>query len=150
MGDRRFDIGKEPMPSSAEWRPTDPVDLPKDWPLYAPLVRRALEAGEGSYNERDVLFALLAGQWRLWIYGELGAAPASICITEIVNFPRKRKCLLRYIAGEWRHFQKYLNLMETYARGEGCNLIEAYMRKGLGRMLPPDWTTRHVIMVKEL
>ncbi|MCH8243048.1 MAG: hypothetical protein IH897_10615 [Planctomycetes bacterium] len=96
------------------------------------------------------LLALLAGQWRLWACGVPDEEPASICITEIVNFPRQRKCLVRYIAGEWQHFGKYLKLMETYARGEGCNRIEAYMRKGLGRMLPPDWTTRHVIMVKEL
>ena len=150
MGDRRFDIGKELTPSSAEWRPTDPADLPKDWPLYAPLVRRVLMTGEGSYNERDVLLALLVGQWRLWAYGAPDEEPASICITEICNFPRQRKCLVRYIAGEWIHFGEYLNLMETYARGEGCNCIEAYMRKGLVRMLPPDWATRHVIMVKEL
>ena len=138
------------MPSSAEWRPVESNDLPAAWSLYAPLVRRVLMASEGSYNERDVLLALLAGHWRLWAYGVADEEPVSICITEIVNFPRQRKCLVRYISGEWIHFGKYLNLMEAYARGEGCNHIEAYMRKGLGRMLPPDWKVRHVIMVKEL
>ena len=121
-------------PSSAEWRPVESNDLPAAWSLYAPLVRRVLMASEGSYNERDVLLALLAGQWRLWACGALDEEPASICITEIVNFPRQRKCLVRYIAGEWEHFERNLNQMETYARGEGCNLIDAYMRKGLGRM----------------
>ena len=139
-----------PTSSSRNWRAVEPDGLPAAWPLYAPLVRRVLMTGEGSYNERDVLLALLAGQWRLWAYGAPDEEPASICITEIVNFPRQRKCLVRYIAGEWEHFEMNLNRMETYARGEGCNLIEAYMRKGLGRRLPPDWTTRHVIMVKEL
>ena len=139
-----------PPSSSVNWRAVEPDGLPAAWSLYAPLVRRVLMASEGSYNERDVLLALLAGQWRLWACGAPDEEPASICITEIVNFPRQRKCLVRYIAGEWEHFERNLNRMETYARGEGCNLIEAYMRKGLGRMLPPDWATRHVIMVKEL
>lgn len=135
---------------SAKWLAVEQNDLPIDWPRYAPLVRRALMAGEGSYNERDVLLALLSGQWRLWSYNAPEEVAQSICITEIQNFPRVRKCLVRYIAGEWEHYEKYLKLMETYARGEGCNRVEAYMRKGLVRMLPPDWRARYTIMVKEL
>ncbi len=138
------------MPSRGDWRAIDPDSLPADWPRYAPLIRRALMAGEGSYNERDVLAQLLVGPWQLWAYGAPGEAPASICITDILQFPRQRKCLVRYIAGEWEHFEENLGQMETYARGQGCKVIEAYMRKGLTRKLPPDWTVRHVIMVKEL
>lgn len=107
-------------------------------------------ASEGSYSERDVMIALLAGQWRLWACGSVGAQPMSICITEIVAFPRQKKCLVRYIAGEWEHFEANLAHMEAYARGQGCKIIEAYMRKGLTRMLPPDWAARSVIMCKEL
>ena len=132
------------------WRAVDPENLPNDWLVYAPLVRQALEAGEGSYSERDVMFALLSGQSQLWVYGDPQLPPASICITEIVTFPKQRKCLVRYIAGEWQLFADNLSKMEAYARGQGCHRIEAYMRKGLQRKLPPDWTTRHVFMVKEL
>ena len=135
------------MQSSDSWRAVEPDDLPVHWPRYAPLVRRALMAGEGSYTEGDVLLALLAGQWRLWAHGE---EPASICITEIVQFPRQKKCLVRYVAGDWEHFSAHLGQMESYAHGQGCKIIEAYMRKGLTRMLPPDWAARYVIMAKEL
>lgn len=132
------------------WRAVDPETLPGAWSGYAPLVCQALAAGEGSYSERDVLLTLLSGQSQLWAYGDPQLPPSSICITEIVAFPKQRKCLVRYVAGEWPPFAEHLGEMEIYARSQGCQRIEAYMRHGLTRKLPPDWKTRHVLMVKEL
>jgi len=123
--------------------------LPIDWPLIAPQVRRALMAGEGSYNERDVLMACLSGHWQLWRFGEQGGETEAICITETVQFPRQRKLVVRYAAGSERHFTEWLDLVEQYARDQGCQVIEAYSRRGWIKKLP-DWHCRHVVMVKEL
>ena len=132
------------------WRAVDPESLPGQWVVFAALLRRALLAGDGSFSERDVLFTLLSGQSQLWSFNAPNESPISICITEVVPFPQQRKCLVRYIAGEWEPFAKNLHMMVAYAQGQGCQKIEAYMRKGLTRKLPPDWTVRHVLMVKEL
>ncbi len=126
------------------WREVNPEELPVCWPLVAPLVRQALAAGEGSYNEKDVLHALLGGLWQLWSYGD---EPTSICITEIIQFPRKRKCLIRYVAGVLAEFD--MGLIEGYARGRDCTTLEVYGRKGWLRRLP-DWTERYSIIQKDL
>ena len=131
------------------WRAVNPESLPSEWPVFASLLRRALVAGDGSYSERDVLASLLIGQSRLWSYSAPIESPISICITEIVTYPQKRKCLVRYIAGEWPPFRDHFDKLLIYAQSQGCKTIEAYMRKGFERKLPPEWTVRHVFAVRD-
>lgn len=130
------------------WRAVEPDELPAAWPRYAPLVRQALESGEGSYAERDVLLALLAGQWGLYAV-EREAMATAICITQIVDFPRQRKFLVRYVAGDGDSMIEALPALEHVARAAGCQVIEAYGRKGWARKLP-DWSGKYVILQKEL
>ena len=129
------------------WRAVDPESLPREWSLYASLVRRAVEAGEGSHSERDVMLSLMlyGGRSQLWVFGAPGEELAAICITEIVDFPKQRKCLVRWIAGEWPPFADHFNELVIYAQSQGCPRIETWMRKGLTRKLPPEWTVRYVI-----
>ena len=131
------------------WRAVNPESLPSEWPVFAQLLRRALVAGDGSFSERDVLCSLLVGQSRLWSFGAPIENPISICITEIVTYSQQRKCLVRYIAGEWRPFADHFDKLLVYAQSEGCKRIEAYMRKGFERKLPPDWEVRHVFAVRD-
>lgn len=131
------------------WRAVNPESLPGEWPVFAALLRRALMAGDGSYSERDVLASLLIGQSQLWSFGAPIENPISICITEIVKYPQQCKCLVRYIAGEWQPFEENLDKLLVYAQSQGCQQIETYMRKGLERKLPPDWTVRHVFAVRD-
>ena len=119
-----------------------------EWPRVADLVRQALERGEGSYAEADVAMACMAGAWKLWMV-ENGFNVTAICITEIVNFPRQRKCLLRYLAGSMEAIEPHIPAVEDYARREGCQVFEGYARRGFVRRMP-DWTERQVIMQKEL
>ena len=131
------------------WRAVNPDSLPSEWPAFASLLRRALVAGDGSFSERDVLASLLIGQSQLWSFGAPIEAPISICITEIGVYSQQRKCLVQYIAGEWPPFEDYLDKLVAYAQSQGCKRIEAYMRKGLERKLPPEWTVRHVFAVRD-
>jgi hypothetical protein len=117
-----------------------------EWPRVASLVRDAL--WEGSYAESDVALACMAGAWKLWMVGD-GFNVMAICITEIVNFPRKRKCLLRYLSGTMEAIEPHIPAIEDYARREGCQVLEGYARRGFVRRMP-DWTERQVIMQKEL
>ncbi len=119
-----------------------------EWPRVADLVRQALERGEGSYAEGDVALHCIGGAWKLWMV-ENEFNVTAICITEIVNFPRKRKCLLRYLAGSMEAIEPHIPAVEDYARREGCQVFEGYARRGFVRRMP-DWTERQVIMQKEL
>ena len=132
------------------WREVE-LDGLLDWlPVVRPLIQKALAAGDTSFTERAVVTALLAGQWQLWIYGEPGLAPQSICITEIIEFPKMRKLWMRYGAGNIWAFIEGFGLLESYARSRGCARIEGHMRKGWLKKFPPDYKAERVIMSKDL
>lgn len=118
-----------------------------EWPRVASLIRQALE-GEGSYAEADVALFCISGSSWLWLV-ECEGEVTAICVTEIVNFPRQRKCMLRYLAGSMKAIEPHIPAIEDYARREGCAVMEAYARKGFVRRMP-DWTQEYVIMRKEL
>ena len=119
-----------------------------EWPRVAALVRKALERGEGSYAEADVAMACMAGASTLWMV-ENGFNVTAICVTEVVNFPRRRKCLLRYLSGSMEAIEPHIAAIEDYARREGCQVLEGWARKGWARRMP-GWTERQVILQKEL
>lgn len=119
-----------------------------EWPRVAPLVRKALERGEGSYVEADVALACISGAWQLWIV-EFEGEIASICISELANFPRQKKCLLRYIAGNLDLVKTHAHEIEDWARREDCNVLEGYARKGWARAMP-DWSEKYVVIQKDL
>ena len=135
-------------PSSGDLRQIPPLAVIHEWPRVAPLIRSALERGEGSYVEADVAMACMGGMWQLWLV-ERGGEVAALCVSEIVNFPRKKKCLLRYLAGDWAAIEAHIPDIECWAREQGCDVLEGYARKGWVRKMP-DWTECYVIMQKEL
>ena len=118
-----------------------------EWPRVSPLIRRALE-GEGSYAEADVALYCIGGSSQLWLV-ERENEVSAVCITEIVKFPRQRKCMLRYLAGFMEAIEPHIPAVEDYARREGCQVLEGYARRGFVRRMP-DWTREYVIMRKEL
>ncbi len=119
-----------------------------EWPRVADLVRSALESGEGSYLEADVAVACMSDMWQLWIV-EFEGEIVSICISQIVDFPRQRKCLLRYIAGDLDLVKIYAHEIEDWARRKGCKVLEGYARRGWIRAMP-DWSEKFSVIHKEL
>ncbi len=136
----------ELMPS--ELRQVPPLGVIHEWPRVAPLVRKALDCGEGSYLEADVAAFCMSGRWQLWLV-ERDGEPVALCVSEIANFPRKRKCLLRYLVGDWEAIEAHILNIEGWAREQGCHMLEGYARRGFTRRMP-DWTERYVIIQKEL
>ncbi len=122
-----------------------------EWPRVAHWVRKALERGEGSYAEGDVAWLCIGGAWKLWLVEQDGpcGTVTAFCITEIVDFPRQRKCILRYLAGSMEAIEPHILAIEDYARREGCKILEGWARKGWARRMP-DWTERQVVLQKEL
>lgn len=129
-------------------RQVPPLAVIHEWPRVAGLVRKALERGEGSYAEADVAMACMSGVWQLWVV-EYEKEVCSIAITELITFPRQKKCLIRYIAGVLDVVRLHIHEIEDFARREGCKVLEGYARKGWVRAMP-DWSEKYVIMQKEM
>lgn len=125
-----------------------PLAVIHEWPRVAPLIRSALERGEGSYVEADVAMCCMRGLWQLWIVERDGEVVA-LCVSEILNFPRLKKCLLRYLVGDWAVIEAHIPDIERWAREQGCHMLEGYARKGWARRMS-GWTQRYVILQKEL
>ena len=139
----------------AGWRPIDPNDLPATWPDYRKWVVKALDRetqpGGGCYNERDVFCALLTGAWQLWANSDERPhtwEKQAIAITEIMYFPRQRKCVVRYAAGNMEGILEGLPVLEAHAKAAGCQRIEVYGRKGWERVL--SWRHRYAVLEKDL
>ena len=148
MSIARPQIGHMPSRSMGELRRVPPLGVIHEWPRVAPLIQSTLARGEGSYAEGDVAGYCISGLWQLWIVERDGEVVA-LCIGEILNFPRMKKYLLRYLAGDFKAIEQHIPAVECWAREQGCYMLEGYARKGWVRRMP-DWTQRYVIFQKEL
>jgi hypothetical protein len=118
------------------------------WPAICPFVRRALDHAEGRYAAEDVLDALLKGQMQLWV--ATGNGIEAILVTEIVDYPRQRRCNLFLSAGHaLEACLDHLGEIEAWARARGCDAIEAGGRPGWERVLP-GFRRTHVLLEKDL
>ena len=74
----------------------------------------------------------------------------AVCVTEIVSYPRERRCGLVFCAGDesgrWLH---HLDAIADWARGQGCAALELQGRPGWERRLP-EWKKTHVLLRKRL
>ena len=123
-----------PSSSPGSLRQIPPLAVLHEWPRVAPLVRLALAHGEGSYLETDVANYCINGVWQLWVIGGEGEIKA-IGISEVVTFPRQKKCLIRYLAGDLEAALPHWPAFESWAREQGCHVFEIYGRKGWVRKL---------------
>tara|TARA_R100000664_G_scaffold2953_1_gene6919 strand:+ start:546 stop:968 length:423 start_codon:yes stop_codon:yes gene_type:complete len=129
----------------------NPRDIPYIWNQVKPLVDKALEYSSGEITSNDLLKLLLNGRNELWC-GIDDTGVTSAGITEIVTYPQKR--ILRIITWATRSGKDQelwtgaLSNVEEYARHNGCDLLEAYARKGLAKKL--KWDSELVIITKNL
>jgi len=128
--------------------------LDRYWPIAEPVIARAVAWSDGRYAVADVFAALRAGDMQLWIsLAEIdhGAnAVEAACVTEIVSYPREKRCGIVFCAGQdrknWLH---QLAGIETWAKAQGCTAFELQGRPGWERVLP-DWRKTHVILRKRI
>lgn len=118
------------------------------WPAVRPLVGAALAHADGRYAPEDVLAALRDRRMQLWLAGEGGLE--AVCVTEILDYPRQRRCNLFLCAGRARRrWLAGLAAIEGWARAEGCAAMELQGRRGWQRLLP-DYRPTHVLLRKDL
>lgn len=119
------------------------------WKLAAPLLAPAFAHG-GDYAVTDAPTRLSSGEWGLWIVVADGALIAA-CITEIVDFPRRRKLWVVSAGGEMRRGVPALwPLMQQAAKDNGCAAVAWSGRRGWMRSgaIPDGW--RHVAEIVEV
>ncbi len=130
------------------------ADLPFIWPQARPYVAKALERdGRNCYWPEDVLKALLDATCRLWIsWDDEGKRVEAAVVTETIQYPRRLALRLWLIGGE--NMKKWgrplRDMLEEYARSQGCDAIEGGLRKGWLRIGGEGWRETGITFEKRL
>lgn len=118
------------------------------WPMVEPLLAPAFAHG-GDYGPEDAPERLASGVWGLWVTAAPGAVLAAV-LTEIVDFPQRRKLWVVAAGGDRHAIAATWPLISRVAADEGCSAVAWQGRKGWGRsgVLPDGF--RHVADVMEI
>lgn len=101
------------------------------WKFAEPFVKRALDHTNGELAASDLLRLCLARDAQLWMIFD-GQRIAGAGTTEIIFYPQKKICRIITLAGtefeNWMHYA--YQIIEAWAKDNGCVGVEAYTRKG--------------------
>ncbi len=89
----------------------------------------------GRFEPIDLLLIILRGEMKPWLAVE-GPQIFAVMLTAIITYPRSKWCSVFLVAGtrmdEW--LMAWTDIVESYARHEGCDKIEGYGRPGWERV----------------
>lgn len=124
--------------------------VPLLWEAVAPVLAPAVARSDGAIALADVRQALDARAMQLWCVAIDGACRAAI-VTELVNRPRQRVCVVLFVAGAElrRWLPAAMTTIGGWARANGCVALETFGRKGLARALP-GWSEVMTVMRSKL
>lgn len=136
------------MRSTVEGCCVDPRLVHHVWPLVEPLLRSATERTGLSLFD-SLKDGILNGPDLLWIAvrdGEITAA----CSTSLQLTDGGKVCVITACGGkDIEQCGPSLEMIEIYAKAEGCTRVRIYGRKGWQRVLTGYHAT-HVILDKEM
>lgn len=110
------------------------------WDKIAPMLQKAIDKTQHDFDIEDILKFLLSSDMQLWIWVE-NAQIIACCVSQIINYPRRKVCQLPYIAGSGlKRFIESENIIMQWARKQGCSQLEGFDRGGWVRVLKvKDW-----------
>lgn len=99
-----------------------------DLSRYKRYIESALAFNGGTHTYEDVVEMIAAGRAVLW------SGPASVCVTEIIEYPQKRILNVFLAGGEapgvLPEMEKILPIILDWAKGQGCQQAIFTGRKG--------------------
>jgi hypothetical protein len=109
------------------------------WPRIFPHLSKASEYTFGRYEPEDILEFVVSGEAHLWVVFD-GEDLVGITVTRFWEYPRK-KCLdMVFIGGDegfsWK--DPMLEILQRWARDNGCEAIESSGRVGFARAFRDD------------
>lgn len=113
-----------------------PQDTDRAWPHLLPLVRQALERGDGEYAEEDVFNLLKRGAWHAFATIE-DRKVTNLAVVEVLQYPRKRVLFVHLGAGHdaLASVKAMWPYIKEFAEASGCTLVRLFGRRGWARVL---------------
>jgi hypothetical protein len=109
------------------------------WPRIFPHLSKASDYTFGRYEPEDILEFVVSGEAHLWVVFD-DEDIVGITVTRFWEYPRK-KCLdMVFIGGDegfsWK--DPMLEILQRWARDNGCEAIESSGRPGFARAFKDD------------
>lgn len=116
--------------------PSSDIDL--YWVHAEPLLAKTLEYCDGRYETIDIYKFLKDRDMQLWVSYNDDKKMAVACVTEIIQYPRKKVMNIVFLAGieseTWLHCCENL---KAFALSHGCQSVYGYGRKGWEKVSKP-------------
>ena len=101
------------------------------WHYAEPYIKRALDHTSGELRPEDLKKLCENRSTQLWLIVKNNRVIAA-STTEIVTYPRRKHCRIITLAGsgadEWT--RSLDETLSEWAKAQGCQSLEAYVRKG--------------------
>jgi hypothetical protein len=122
------------------------------WPYAEPYIKRALDHTSGEFRPEDIQSFARDSYIQLWLVNE-GNRVVGAVTTEIVTYPNRKHCRVITLAGskaaEWTGLVD--TIIADWARSEGCNAVEAFVRKGYVPVLAKHgFKFKYSVIVKDV
>ena len=113
------------------------------WPRARGLLVKALDRGGGGrYAPADILALLLAGAARLWVsYDPDKKCIEAAILTQTIQHPQLKELHIWLVGGSnmkaWA--EEARDMIEAFARADGCAIISGGLRRGWIRIGGEGW-----------
>lgn len=127
-----------------------PIDVDRTWEICGPMIKKSLKNGESNYTLDDIKENIKNGSFQLWAWAENNSIIAC-AVTRISVYSARKLCSVMYVGGSGLKFWRNagVNAIADWAKKNGCNDMEGYVRKGWVRVLP-DWRTAWITIRRSL
>jgi hypothetical protein len=107
----------------------------KDVPIedVLELLEESARYSNGELTAVDLLDGVFRKVYQLWL-GYAGGRVASVMVTELLQYPRKKVCVILAIAGETKRFANTFEVIKQWAAMNGAVELEAYCRPAITRL----------------
>ena len=120
----RLSVVEKPVQKA--WVLVTPEAIDSIWELVKPGIENALATSNGEGTAEDTRLGLVAGRTRLMMLWKDGASLGIVFM--FLNFPRFKIARVLLLFGEnMRLLVDGMNAAETWAKEQGCKLIEGWV-----------------------
>jgi hypothetical protein len=111
------------------------------WPKIEGFLDGAARYTYGRFTVDDIKNSVLTTDQQLWVaYDDKTEEPYGAVVTQVLTYPRMKSLVMHFTGGielpKWK--DQMLDLLQRFAKDNGCVVIESYGRDGWEKVFKDD------------
>jgi hypothetical protein len=109
------------------------------WPKIETYIKGAADYTYNRFTADDIKKGLINRPQQLWIAYDEGEIYGAV-VTEVFSYPLMKALIMHFTGGKklMRWKKPMLELLQRFARDQGCSIIESYGRPGWEKVFKND------------